>query len=89
MKPKLKVTEMPVSSWKMLPPPADICQICATKHNPEEPHNQQSVFYQVGFKIEHDRFPTWADAMAHCSPETKKLWTEELAKMGVIVGLNV
>ncbi len=75
----------PPGGMFLLPPRSDLCQECATKHEPEMPHNQQSLYYQMAFKIKHGRSPTWADAMAHCSDEMKAVWTEELRKLGVEV----
>lgn len=69
----------------LLPPPADKCQQCAVKHAPEQPHNQESIHWHYWFYGTHGRWPKWADAMAHCSPEVKSFWTEELAKRGVKV----
>lgn len=69
----------------LLPPKPGTCPECATKHDPEQPHNQQSLYYQMKFMMENDRSPTWADAMAHCSEKTKALWREELAALGVEV----
>jgi hypothetical protein len=67
--------------WILLPPCPDACQECAVKHPPEIPHNQQSLFYQYHFYAEHGRWPTWDDAMAHCSPEIQTLWKAELKKV--------
>lgn len=66
-----------------LPPKPGLCQVCATDHKPENPHNRDSLFYQMTFKNEYGRSPTWEDAMAHCSEKVKKLWREELRKEGV------
>jgi hypothetical protein len=71
--------------WNMLPPAAHLCQECAVDHTPDQPHNQQSLFYQMKFNAEHGRYPTWADAMAHCDEGTRKLWTEELRRLGADV----
>jgi hypothetical protein len=68
--------------FHLFPPAPDKCQVCAAEHEPEQPHNQQSVFYQVQFHIKHKRFPCWSDAIAHCAPETQKLWKRELIKRG-------
>lgn len=65
--------------------PPGTCQICATKHEPEQPHNQQSLAYQYKFYDENGRWPTWADAMAHCSDEIRDYWTRELEKRGIKV----
>ena len=73
----------------LLPPPTDCCQICAVKHEPHLPHNAQSIFYQVRFKIEHGRDATWHDAMEHCSEEMKALWKTALAEKGVDIDKGV
>lgn len=70
-----------VGPFKMLAPAPDVCQQCATKHKPEQPHNQQSLYWQYYFFADHDRWPTWKDAMAHCTPEIKKFWIEHLKEM--------
>lgn len=64
----------------LLPPPAGTCPICAVKHKPEDPHNQQSLYYQYRFYGVRGRWPTWADAVAHCSDEVKQFWKEELQR---------
>lgn len=67
----------------LLPPAADKCQQCAVKHSPEQPHDGNSMFYQYYFRKQHDRWPTWKDAMEHCSPEMRKFWEEKLRHYGV------
>lgn len=69
----------------ILPPPSDKCQICAVAHDPECPHNPGSLYYKMKFHQKNDRWPTWADAMAHCSDEMKEFWISELAKCGIQV----
>ena len=71
--------------WTLLPAKSGKCPECATAHEPELPHNQQSLFYQYNFYGKHSRWPTWADAMAHCTPEMKTIWIRELATFGVQV----
>ena len=66
--------------------PPGTCPMCATAHDPEMPHNQQSLAYHYKFYDQHGRFPTWADAMEHCTDEVKAVWTEALAEHGIIVG---
>ena len=66
--------------------PPGTCPMCAVKHGPEQPHNRDSLAYQYKFYDQHGRWPTWADAMAHCSPEIKSFWRSELEKRGVDVG---
>jgi hypothetical protein len=69
--------------WSLLPAKPGTCPECATDHPPELPHNQQSLTYQYHFYGKNGRWPTWADAMAHCTEEMRSRWTEELAKRGV------
>ncbi|MSU01809.1 hypothetical protein FYJ83_10055 [Tissierella sp. DSM 105185] len=66
-----------------MPPAEGTCPECGVKHEPELPHNQESLFYQYKFYNEHGRWPTWKDAMEHCSEEMKKLWTNELKSRGI------
>ncbi len=73
------------AGFTLLPAPAGTCQECAVKHQPEQPHNQQSLFYQYHFYGQHGRWPTWTDALAHCTPEVRQVWVECLAKHGVTV----
>lgn len=61
------------------------CQICATAHPAEEPHDLNSLYYQNRFFKTHRRFPTWADAMDHCGAMTKAAWIEKLRKDGIEV----
>lgn len=72
-------------SMTLLPPAADKCQTCATAHEPTLPHNAQSLYYQMQFQMKHKRWPTWIDAMAHCTSFIRKHWTAELKGMGVDV----
>lgn len=83
----MKVKTIPFTSqnWKLLPPPPGTCPECAGKHKPEFPHNAQSMHYQYSFFLKNQRWPNWLDAMAHCTPEMQKVWTEELVKRGVDV----
>lgn len=59
-----------------------VCQECAVDHRPEEPHNQQSLYYQYKFYGEHGRWPTWKDAIAHCNEVTQVMWEKELKRRG-------
>lgn len=59
------------------------CPECAVKHEPKLPHNRDSLFYQYKFYAQNGRWPTWKDAMAHCSNEMQKIWTAELLAKGV------
>ncbi len=81
----LEVKEITINDMTLMPCAPGVCQECAVNHPAEYPHNQQSLYYQMKFNKEHGRWPTWADAMAHCSDEMKAFWVEELRKRGVEV----
>lgn len=75
----------------LLPPAADRCQTCASKHEAHEPHNAQSLYYQTAFNMEHGRAATWLDAMEHCEEPMREAWTKALEDRGVDVkggGIN-
>ena len=63
--------------------PEGTCPECAVNHPPEQPHNLQSLTYQYRFYDQNGRWPTWEDAMAHCSDEVKAFWIEKLREHGV------
>jgi hypothetical protein len=73
------------ATWTLMPAPAGVCSQCARDHEPEAPHDALSLHYQVVFNAEHGRAPTWADAMAHCAPGVRALWTERLVALGETV----
>lgn len=79
-------TEHPkLGGFTLLPAKKGTCEQCATAHPPEQPHNQQSLFWQYWFYGKHGRWPKWADAMEHCSEKMKADWTRALAEHGVAV----
>lgn len=65
-------------AWSIMPPPKDKCQICAVKHESDQPHNAQSMYYQMTFNGMVGRPPTWADAIAHCEEPVKQHWERAL-----------
>ena len=73
-----------VGAFKILPAAPGTCEQCAVKHDPGQPHNQQSLHWQYYFFADHNRWPTWKDAMAHCSDEVKKKWIERLKAHNII-----
>jgi hypothetical protein len=81
----MKMTDTHLGGFKLLRPPLKEgqCAECAVIHPVEAPHNQQSLFWQYSFMEKHGRWPTWTDAMAHCTPEVKAQWIAELGKLGV------
>lgn len=79
----MKAIKKEFKSFMMLRPSPDLCQTCAWKHEPEMPHNRDTLYYQTKFKLNKNRWPTWVDAMAHCEPEMKKQWKKLLIEKGV------
>lgn len=67
----------------LLPAAPGTCPECATEHPPEQPHNWQSLFYLYRYYQQHGRFPTWHDAMSHCTPEMQAAWREALRESGI------
>lgn len=61
------------------------CPECAEVHEPDQPHNRDSLRYQYMFYDAHGRWPSWADAMAHCSSEVAAAWAAELRRIGIEV----
>lgn len=66
------------NAMSLLSPVGDVCQECAVDHPHDQPHNQQSLHYQYHFWSMHGRWPTWTDAMRHCTPEVKAQWRKLL-----------
>jgi hypothetical protein len=71
-----------LGGFNLVGPEPGTCPECGVEHPPEQPHNQQSLFYQYKFYNDNGRWPTWADAMAHCSEDIKAFWKKELAARG-------
>jgi hypothetical protein len=69
----------------LLPAKTGTCPECATEHETWEPHNL-CLYYQYHFMAEHGRFPTWKDAMEHCTDDVKKTTIKVLKEHGVKVG---
>lgn len=67
---------------KLLPPAEGKCAICAVDHPDGEPHDAQSLYYQYRFQALRGRWPTWADAIAHCHPDIRKFWEMALREKG-------
>jgi hypothetical protein len=83
----MSTEENGLAPWKLLrpkPQPGQ-CPECAVFHPPDMPHNQQSMFYQYSFREKHGRWPTWSDALAHCTPHVRQQWIEQLKLHGVTV----
>lgn len=67
--------------------PDGTCTECARAHDASKPHDRDSLAYQYRFYDKHGRWPSWADAMAHCSDEMKHAWARELEQRGIDVGI--
>ena len=67
----------------LLPAKKGTCPDCAVIHEPNMPHNPESLYYQVKFRMKHGCRATWGDAMSHCTDEVKAYWKEALRKAGV------
>lgn len=72
-----------LGAFSLLPAAPGTCPECAVSHDPQQPHNQQSLFYQYHFYNEYGRWPTWADAMERCPEEIKAAWIKELTSRSV------
>lgn len=60
--------------FQLMPAAPGKCPECATEHPEHMPHNRHSLFYQMKFFFEHQRWPTYADASAHCTEEMRDMW---------------
>lgn len=79
-----RTAETGSGKWTLLPPDnPNACSQCGVEHEPELPHDAHSLHYSYAFYAEHNRWPTWADAMAHCTPEIQEAWKIELRKHGI------
>lgn len=85
------VQVIPFSAWNVVPP-ASGCQQCGREHPDELPHDAQSLTYQYWFRNQEakagrpERWPTWDDAMAHCTEPVQETWRATLVEMGIIAG---
>ncbi len=84
-----EVVETKRNAMTMLPCGPDVCQTCATDHRHDEPHNRDSLYYQMTFHATHGRWPLWSDSMAHCTPEVQALWRKALARHFESRGLEI
>lgn len=70
---------------KLLPCRPDVCPECAVKHEPEMPHDQQSLYYQYKFYHENGHWPTWENALEHCPKEVQDAWKNALRNEGIMI----
>ena len=69
----------------IFPPREGACWICGDIHSSRDPHNAGSLLYQHRFRKRNGRYPTWADAMSHCSRKVKERWVRRLLEKGIRV----
>lgn len=72
----------------IFPPLRGACPKCGAYHPPEQPHNRESLYYQMRFRQRYGRFPTWEDAIAHCSDAVKAEWRGLFEANGISTGVN-
>ena len=72
---KDEIRILPLTRWT--------CPLCADRHTEKEPHNRNSLYYQMRFFQDHHRLPTWGDTIADCSPFRKAYWKMEMKNKGV------
>lgn len=80
------IRDYAVDGLRILPPRKGACPICAAMHEPMLPHNRNSLYYLMRFRQEHGRFPTWDDAMEHCSEAMKEQLQDLLKEWGLLPG---
>jgi len=80
-----KVVKTETVPFQIMPPPAGACPVCGRlpAHRLDEPHDAQSLYYQYSFFAEHERWPTWRDALAHCPEAVRVPWERALRERGV------
>ena len=71
-----------LAPFQLLRTPPGTCPECAVKHEPGQPHDAQSLAYQYDFYGKHGRWPTWADAIAHCAEPIRAAWKAALTERG-------
>lgn len=69
----------------IIPPTPEACPYCGDRHDPRDPHNRDSLTYQHKFRKAYGRYPTWEDAMRHCSLMTQIRFAAELKERGITV----
>jgi len=74
-----------IGGFHLLPARPGTCPECAVSHEPNFPHNQQSLYYQYYFYAKNERWPTWADALSHCDEQMKTAWIDALREKGIDV----
>ena len=69
--------------WGLLPTKDGTCEVCGREHASDQPHDKDSLYYQMRFQATYGRGAQWSDAVAHCPPDVRAFWKGELEKYGV------
>lgn len=64
----------------LIPPEPGACLECGIRHPPELPHDKNSAYYRFKFHLENGRWPTWDDALSHCTEEMKIQWKASMER---------
>lgn len=86
---EVPVTHVPASAWTLLPPAPDACQVCARRHDANEPHDAQSLYWATKRAMEGKPAPTWAEALEHVEPDVRAAWVTALGEHGVTVDVDL
>jgi hypothetical protein len=62
------------TGWKILKPGEEMCQTCGVRHEENEPHDANSLYWNLHNELRNLPEPTWSDAIAHCDQDTQKHW---------------
>lgn len=79
---------MDFDAWDYQVPPG-FCPECGIAHPEAIPHDPTTMTYILGFRRKcidvgaEPRWPTWRDAMRHCTDEVRQGWIVALAAKGV------
>lgn len=68
---------------RIIPPTPGCCLTCYGHHGEREPHNRDSLWYQITFFAEHARYPSWRDAAAHCPEDVRERFLAEKKAEGL------
>jgi hypothetical protein len=67
------------------PTTPNTCEQCGVSHAAGAPHNKATLQYQYWFFGKHGRWPSWKDAVAHCTPTVRAVELGRLRVLGIDV----
>ena len=68
---------------RIIPALRNACPVCAASHDPDAPHNRDSLYYQMRFFQQNGRWPTWNDAMRHCDRTVREMFIRAYRARGI------